>query len=170
MKTVGTILLIGGALAGVGYTVSYLMKQARLIQDYEISVARVKVHSMSFKKVSLTLFLEFWNKSNLSIDLISQKYKVYLNGVEAAKLGNNKTVKIKPKAKTIIPLNVTFDLSKLLKLSWSNLEAILRDKSKIKIRTVGSIEIKSSLLFVNNFPIDFTYTLQDLLDLSKKSK
>lgn len=168
MKILGKILFFGVIAAGVGYTVSYLKKQASLIKDYEISVARVKVNSFSFTKVSLTLFLEFWNKSNLSIDLISQKYKVYMNNKPVADLVNNKLVTIKPKAKTIIPLNVTFDFSKVLKLSLASLRDLLENKNKIKIRTVGSIKIKSSLLFVNNFPIDFTYTLQELLDLAKK--
>lgn len=171
MKTAGKVLIIGGVLAGIagiGYTVLYLMKQASLLQDYEISVAKVEIKKISFTRFSLILFLKFWNKSNLSIDILSQKYKVYLNGVQIVELENDKPVTIEPRAKTIIPLNVTFDLSKVLKLTVSNLRAILKDKNKIKIRTMGSIQVKSSFLFVNNFPVDFTYTLQELLDLAKE--
>lgn len=170
MKT-GTKMLIGfliiGTITGITATVLYFRKQAKLLKDYDYKIKGVKVNTLRANFVSFILYLEFINKSDIDVEVLSQKYKIYANGERISSINVNKPITIKGNKSTIIPLNIEFDPKKIFDAAIINIVNIMSRKDRIKIRTVGFLDVKAGPVRIKNFPVDFTYNLQELHNMNK---
>jgi LEA14-like dessication related protein len=124
---------------------------------------------LTLQEVDLNLFLNFKNKSNIKINILSQDYKVYINEKEVVKASNSVNQIILPKTESILGVNVNFKPNKLID-TISGLAtnfALAPQKVIIKVK----IDIKVKLwLFTIAIPYEYVVTLSDLLSNRQENK
>jgi len=128
------------------------------------------IHSLSSKLVKITLLFKIDNKGDLSVDVVSQNYIVYINGTQVASVNTSEVIHILKNDFTTFPLPIEFKPSDLIRAGVKNSDAIFTDHSKIKIsikgtfsfRVVAAGKLKANLLKINNYPLNESFTLADI--------
>jgi LEA14-like dessication related protein len=94
------------------------------------------------------------NKSSLAVDIISQKYDIYINDIYITTATNQINNVVKPKATSIVGVNVKLtDWTKLI-TSQSNLLSVLSSLTNLNMKVVEKIYVKVMGI---PYTIDYTY-------------
>jgi LEA14-like dessication related protein len=69
--------------AGVG---AFLYYQYLQLMKYVIKVKGISVRRLGLKDINFDIFLNFRNESDVKIDIVEQKHKVYMNDIEISNI------------------------------------------------------------------------------------
>jgi LEA14-like dessication related protein len=153
--------LVAGAIGLVTITGAIAYLQYKRLMNYVIKVGKIKINKISLNNIDFNLILNFENKSDISFDIKSQKYDIYLNNVFIAKVENQSINKINAKAVSQIGLNVKFDPSAALKKLGTGALDLLANSDKIMLKVDVKLKVKL-YMFTINIPYIFESSLKDL--------
>jgi LEA14-like dessication related protein len=160
------ILAASGAIAGV--YLLYLARQFYVVYNSPYKVSRVLIKNLTLNAVDLVLYLSITNKSDLTITVYGQHYDVLVNGTKVANVDSKNVMTLQKNNTSTLPVAMSFAPDFLLKTSLLNLATALTDKSKINIQIKGYVSAKWKSIELKNININISYTLQELIDISKK--
>jgi LEA14-like dessication related protein len=135
----GIWLGVGAVLLGTGI---YLYSQVKRLMNYSISFNTMKIKTFNLNKVDLDLYLNFTNKSDLDIELVRQKYKLFINGAYITTIKNNSPNVLKPNSSNILSLAVVFDPRTLKERLPIPLFELITSFKKQKIRVDFTFYVK----------------------------
>jgi len=154
-------LIVGGlSIISVALAIGYL--QYRKLKDYIIKVRGVNVKQITANIFDFDLLVSFTNNSNVKFTISEQLYDVYINDKFVTKIKGTQSVTILPKQSTIIPLNITFNPTGVLKMLEKSWVQMLLNPALITLKI--DMQLKVNLYgFKKSMPITFTSTLKELL-------
>ncbi len=154
--------IIVGGIALVTLTGAALYWQYTKIMNYVLKLTNVKFKTFSLKKVDFDLSLAFTNNSDLTINIVSQDYKVYVNNVEILKVTNKTGTQLLKNDTS--PINVNLQLNPDMIATKLKASAInfLTNPDKIQIRFDIKLRVKL-LVFTFSIPYVYNTTLKELL-------
>lgn len=157
MNRSGKIVLISAAAAAAAYGIASAYRQLKLVQDTDFQPISVQKKLLTFKKIILELSAQIGNKSDISFEIYSQDYDVYINDIFVGKVVNNQTVRIPKKGKGVSNYTIGFDPAKVVRAGFSKnpLDGVMKIKGKLKTKTFG-------LLF-SGIPVDIKIPLKDFI-------
>lgn len=166
--------IIASVIGIVTITGALLYLQYKKLMNYVIKFKALKVKTLTANLVSLDIFLNLTNNSDLAFDIVEQDYKVYLNGELVTKMANRSSNHVSAKktngvdtSLSVIGVNVAFNPSGVLKTLGKNWISILMrpDTAKIKIE----IKMKVSLYGIKiSIPYTYEGTLKTMMDAKKE--
>ena len=163
-KNIAVGLTIIGA--GVG---AFLYYQYLQLMKYVIKVKGVSVRRLGLKDINFDVLLNFTNESDVKIDIVQQKHKIYIGDTEISNVVNYSTNIIQPNSTSVIGFNVSIDPTKILNILKVNYMELLADPNKVTL--LIDMNFKVRLYFFNvNINYGYTIGLKDLIDLTKKQK
>jgi len=113
-------------------TVGVLLYQFWRLKNYVITIKGIDVKKVSLANVQFDAYLNFINKSDLTIALAYQKYDVYINDKLITKLSSDTPQLISPKATSVLKVAVDLSPQDLIKkLGASSLSNILTFKQQV---------------------------------------
>lgn len=143
---------IAGGVVALGI-LAYI--EYRRLMDFELSFNSLKLNKLDKNEIDANLYFDFLNKSSLSVDIISQKYDIYINNIYITTAENQINNIVKPKGKSIVGVNVKVkDWTKLI-TSQSNLMNVLNSLNNLNMKVVEKIHVK---LLGIPYTINYTYT------------
>jgi LEA14-like dessication related protein len=160
MSRIGKIIIFS-LIAILIAVISYLVTQLMKISKADLVYAGMKIKSVSFSKINLTLYFKIINTGSATVTLSNQEYDVYLNGKFVSHMKYSTPFIISP-GENILPLEVTVGLADAIKAGLSNLSDIINDKSKINVSLKGKRSMKIGFLSFNNVTINETINLGSL--------
>jgi hypothetical protein len=104
---------VGIGVAVLGVTAYYISKIAKQLEDFELNFKKIKVTKFTKEKLDFNVYFDYVNKSAININLASQEYDVYINGVYVTTMSNYAENVLKAKATSPLGFNVNLDLPKL---------------------------------------------------------
>jgi LEA14-like dessication related protein len=141
---------IAGGVAVLG-VLAYI--QYKRLMDFELSFNSFKLNKLNKDEIDANLYFNFLNKSSLAVDIISQKYDIYINDIYITTATNQINNVVKPKATSIVGVNVRLtDWTKLI-TSQSNLLSVLSSLTNLNMKVVEKIYVK-----VMGIPYTINYT------------
>ena len=142
---------IAGGVAVLG-VLAYI--QYKRLMDFELSFNSFKLNKLNKDEIDANLYFNFLNKSSLAVDIISQKYDIYINDIYITTATNQINNVVKPKATSIVGVNVKLtDWTKLI-TSQSNLLSVLSSLNNLNMKVVEKIYVKVMGI---PYTIDYTY-------------
>lgn len=157
--------IIFGGLFVVSSVAALAYWQYKKMLNYCLGLNRLKVNAITTDLANIDIFLNFENKSDVAINILSQEYNVYVGGGFITKVSNSKPQLISPNSTSIIAVNVKFNPTKA---GQNILNAILSmGNTAIKI----DIKLKVKLwMFTINIPYTYNTSLKELLTPSTEPK
>jgi LEA14-like dessication related protein len=158
--------LKGNIGAGVG---AFLYYQYLQLMKYVIKVKGISVRRLGLKDINFDIFLNFRNESDVKIDIVEQKHKVYMNDIEISNILNYNTNIIQPNSTSVIGFNVSIDPTKILNIIKVDYMQMLTDPNKVNLSIDMNFKVR---LYFFNVNINYGYQigLKDLIELAKKPK
>lgn len=133
------------------------------IKDACIKFLGLKLNSVSLDKIDFNITLSLKNPSDLSLDILSQQYVVYLNDKEVVTVTNNVSQTIAKNAYSPITVNIQFNPRSVINILGKNATDILLNREKINVR----VEIKLAVKIFGFIPVNIPYTyLTNLKELT----
>ena len=146
------MVTITGALAYLQY---------KKLMNYIIKVKTAVVKTITANLLDLDLTLDFENKSNISFEIKSQEYEVYIDNKFISKINNIKPVFIKAKSNSDIFVNIKVNPTKVgTRFKLEDLGKLL-DLQNVKIKIIGKMKVKL-YAFTINIPFNFETTIKEL--------
>ena len=142
-------ILIGSALIGI----IYLINQYNNFKNFVLKVDKIKFNTVSLKKLDFILFLNFYNKSDIKVNITAIKYIIYLNNYKVSEFNSNYENEILPNQYNNIELPIIIKPNELIKTIGNKILGIL---------TKGEIQLKIEIIFDCNlygarFPVKTEY-------------
>ena len=161
----GIGILTGIAVIGLGMA-KLLKEQVRLMFSYCYRIKNVVIRS--FKKDNVDLRLDFLlrNQSDITLDILSYDFDVYLEGIKVGKLkDDNANIVWKARDISLIGANINFNPSTVF--NASNLTTLLAkagfNYKQLGIRMNGIVSVKHGFIKAKNIPLDMTMTIEDIM-------
>ncbi|MFY8165234.1 MAG: hypothetical protein ACOVJ8_01500 [Sediminibacterium sp.] len=148
------LLTLSGALAYIQY---------KKVMDFLIKVKGVKIRALSPTLINFDLFINLTNKANIGYTIVSQKYKVFINNVEVSDLVSNYTAKVPARGNVDLPVNVTIDPVKVVRLVKTSYADMLLKPETIKVRIDYNLVVKLFGIFKPTIKSSFETTLKDIV-------
>ena len=146
------MVTITGALAYLQY---------KKLMNYIIKVKTAVVKTITANLLDLDLTLDFENKSNISFEIKSQEYEVYIDNKFITKINNIKPVFIKAKSNSDIFVNIKANPTKIgSKFKLEDLGKLL-DLQNVKLKIIGKMKVKLYGISVN-IPFNYETTIKEL--------
>jgi LEA14-like dessication related protein len=161
--------IIVTSIALVSVTAAALYWQYKRLTDSCITLNKIMFKKLTLQEVDLNLFLNFKNKSNIKIDVLSQDYKVYLNDKEVAKASNSITQTILPKTASVLAVNVNFQPTKLINMLSGLATDFALSPQKVILKVKVDIKVKL-WLFTIAIPYEYVATIGDLMANKQENK
>ena len=157
------LLFLCGAL--LTYAGVFFYQQAQLLQKMKVGFSGGKIKSLSLSSITLELGLKFSNLSAIDITIQSYAFDVLINGKAIMKITPPPPFVITGESDTVTKVDVTFEPKSTLSNIFSGdvITAILFDYSKVIVQIKGPITLSSAGVTVNNYQIDQSQTLADLI-------
>lgn len=153
--------LIAGVIAMVTITGALAYLQYKKLMNYIIKVKTAVVKTITANLLDLDLTLDFENKSNISFEIKSQEYEVYIDNKFISKINNIKPVFIKAKSNSDIFVNIKVNPTKVgTRFKLEDLGKLL-DLQNVKIKIIGKMKVKL-YAFTINIPFNFETTIKEL--------
>jgi LEA14-like dessication related protein len=103
------------------------------------------------------------NKANIGYTIISQKYKVFINNVEVSDLVSNYTAKVPAKGNVDMPVNVTIDPVKVVKIVKTSYKDMLLKPETIKVKIEYDLIVRLFGVFKTSIKSTHETTLKDIV-------
>jgi LEA14-like dessication related protein len=153
--------LIAGVIAMVTITGALAYLQYKKLMNYIIKVKTAVVKTITANLLDLDLTLDFENKSNISFEIKSQEYEVYIDNKFITKINNIKPVFIKAKSNSDIFVNIKANPTKIgSKFKLEDLGKLL-DLQNVKLKIIGKMKVKLYGISVN-IPFNYETTIKEL--------
>jgi len=148
------------------FTINYLLKQFRGLVNLDFEFSKIKVNKLNLKEVSLTLFWQIINPSDISFTIKKQKYDVYLNDKFVKTVGSDVPVEILAKGTSMLPTFVDFTVKEMLMSGIENLSGFITEegRKKLKVTIKGKINITLPIMYDTVIPVDFSDTLHNMMN------
>ena len=170
MNTTTKIIIGGASLLGIVLVSAWVAKQAKALYDACFTVAGAIIHTISFDKMDMDLMVNIANKSDVSFTVINQDYQVYINKMLVAEITKNDNIKVVSKGNTTMKINVKFNPQDLLKKGIDNITNLINNKDRLVVEIRGTISIGKGLISFNNYRVDETLLMKELLSSPKNNK
>jgi LEA14-like dessication related protein len=153
--------LIAGVIATITITGALAYLQYKKLMNYIIKVKTAVVKTITANLLDLDLTLDFENKSNISFEIKSQEYEVYIDNKFITKINNIKPVFIKAKSNSDIFVNIKANPTKVgSKFKLEDLGKLL-DLQNVKLKIIGKMKVKLYGISVN-IPFNYETTIKEL--------
>lgn len=137
--------VIFGGLAVISVVLAGAYWQYTRLMNYCIGLNKIKVNAITQTKANLDLLLNFRNKSDIAINIISQEYKVYINNKFIVAASNPEPQTIASDSMSVISVNIKFNpqqsgqniVSALLSMGNTNIKVDIKMKVKVWLFTVS---------------------------------
>lgn len=157
------IIAVGLGVVSIAFAAAYL--QYRRLMNYCIGINKIKIISLTQTNANIELSLNFQNKSDIKIDILSQQYTIYVNNKLITKAVNLKHQEINPVSTSVISVNIKFNPER----AGQNLLSALLAMGNTIIKV--DIKLKVKLwLFTISIPYVYTTSLKELLTPSSEPK
>ena len=157
--------LLIGIVATISVAGILIWRQFKKLMDYKLSFRSIKINKVNAKELSLTLGLNFQNKSDIQLVLTKQKYEVSINSVLLSTITNEKEVVVSPKSITPMTFSVSVGskgIADLLKTM--NFQDLLNlKKQRLKVASTIDVKIGSKVKTI-------TQTSEDVIENWMKSE
>ena len=149
--------LLGLGVAVLGGTAYYISRVVKRLQDFTLDFKKVKVNKFTKERLQFDVYFDYTNKSEININLASQEYDVYIDGVYITTMTNYKENVLKAKSKSPLGFSVDLDLPKLdskIRASYFDMitnpkEVAIRIDMKFKAR-VGIFKVPYKYIWNTN--------------------
>ena len=170
MNTTTKIAIGGTAVLAIVILSAWVAKQAKALYDACFTVAGAVIHTISIDKMDMDLLINIANKSDVSFTLTNQNYQVYINKMLVATVNNKENTTVVSQGNTTMKINVKFNPQDLLKKGIENIANLINNKESMVIEIRGSISIGKGLVSFNDYRVDETLLMKELLSTPKNSK
>lgn len=160
--------IIVGGIALISITSALLYWQFMKLKESAIKLAGVKFLGLTPASLNFELILLFTNQSKLTINIISQEYRVYLNNSLVTTVSNMEPVVIDKLSNSPISVKVSIDNKALINSLKANYKDIILFPERVSVRVDCAIKVK---LFGVGFNIPYVYAsnLKELMGKGKQS-
>ena len=168
-KKITKMVVVGATLGVTGLLGMWVYNLVKKFQTNVISLDKIKFKSITPQGVlDLNLYLKYVNNTSLSAKIVSQSYKIYVNEKYVGELVNSYTNDIKPKATSIIGVEVNIPLKRafntvkgmdLTSLASTALQFIKTGKDNARI----TIDIQMKVRILGFIPVKIPYVYKSTL-------
>ena len=149
--------LLGLGVAVLGGMAFYISRIAKRLQDFKLDFKKIKVNRFTKERLQFDVYFDYTNKSEININLASQEYDVYIDGVYITTMTNYKENVLKAKSTSPLGFSVDLDLPKLdskIRASYFDMitnpkEVSIRIDMKFKAR-VGIFKVPYKYIWNTN--------------------
>ena len=149
--------LLGLGVAVLGGMAFYISRIAKRLQDFQLDFKKIKVNRFTKERLQFDVYFDYTNKSEININLASQEYDVYIDGVYITTMTNYKENVLKAKSKSPLGFSVDLDLPKLdskIRASYFDMitnpkEVAIRIDMKFKAR-IGIFKVPYKYIWNTN--------------------
>ena len=154
--------IIAGALGlGISVAAGAAYLHYKKMMNYQFKIKGVNIVKITKGLISFDVLLDFINKSNLSINVLSIITKVYVNDKYLLDVVNKPFV-IQGNSTSPIDVNINFKPSDITSLLSTNYASLILAPEKIAIR--ADIKMKVKLwMFKVNIAYSYSTTLKQLI-------
>ena len=163
MSTRTRIIFIVLLVLALLYAGIFLYRQQQLYKQSCFKPRGFKINKLQPFDADIDLNLEFKNKTDLDLNIISQEFDVYINDSPVSHITGTEKVAARSNMSAIIPLKITFNPVEALIISLNNIGLLFQDKDKIRIAIKGNLTLSSGVVFINRLPVNISYTIGELL-------
>jgi LEA14-like dessication related protein len=153
---IGTVTILGA--------IAYL--QFQKIKDYCLSINKIKLNGFGLNGVDIDLFMNFVNKSELKLKLLSQTYLVYINDIGVAKISNSVPQVINPSSSSVVSAKLQFNPKQVLGVINKNAIDLAKNADSIKIKFIINMKVGFGILSFN-VNQEYLTNLKELLSSSE---
>ena len=118
------------------------------------------------KNATLSITLRIINKSDIALMATGEHFDIYINNNYIASLQQEHKTVLAANSATDITLNANFDPTTLLQQGFA---AISKNLNAVTIRIKGKLNVKTSVISVNNIKVDTSMTLAQILAPSNQT-
>ncbi len=152
----GVLTLSVSIAAGAAYL------QYQRMMNYVIKLKGVKFIKLATNLINFDIILNFTNKSDLSIKIISMLTKVYVNDKHLVDIQDSKSFELIANATSPMTINIKLDPKSVSNIIGANYLKLISNPQDIVIR--ADIKLKAKLWFFKvNIPYTYQATLKELM-------
>jgi LEA14-like dessication related protein len=163
MKPENKKYIIAGAIGLLTLTGAMAYIQYKKVMDFLIKVKGIKIRALSPTLINFDLLINLTNKANIGYTILNQKYKVFINNVEVSDLVSNYTAKVPAKGNVDLPVNVTIDPVKVVRVVKTSYADMLLKPETIKVRIDYNLIVRVFGLFKPTIKSSYETTLKDIV-------
>lgn len=161
---------LGLAIAAIATTAIYIKRQSDKLLDYCYVFAGAVVHKLTATAVSITVIFNIRNKSDFEVKISRQRYNVYVNGVEVAKIDKAEEQVLSGNSKSAFQFKIDFNPQDFLRDGIKNIAEHALLNKQVIFQLKGTLTLKSGPFAYHNYPFDERMTLQEMLAPSTTPK
>ena len=140
--------LLGLGVAVLGGTAYYISRVVKRLQDFTLDFKKIKVNKFTKERLQFDVYFDYTNKSEININLASQEYDVYINGIFITTMTNYSENVLRAKTTSPLGFSVKLNLPEIdskirttyLQMITNPKNVIIRIEMKFKAR-VGFLRI-----------------------------
>lgn len=152
-----SIYIIGAAVLGWLSVMGY--RQYILAKKSCIAVSSIRIEKFKTTYARIAIIIKIKNSTNISFTIFNQKIDVIISNKNIAQLYNRNDIELHSQQEVFSEIIAEFNPWELLKKTIAEL---LTKGNNIPIQVIGSIGLKSGILFYNNIRINETFNLAEL--------
>ena len=153
-------IIIWGLISLLLGVVLFLYFQFKKLKDATWTYSGFRIKSVNVKNVVLTIFMKIQNDGVLSVTVVNQRYKAFLNGTIVSELENKTPFVVKPGV-SYMPLDVSVNLGDAIKAGLKNLQSLISDKSNVNFLIKGTYELKIGAISVRDIEFEESFKLDE---------
>lgn len=166
------IILATTAIVILGGIYTFFKTEFGKLKNACFVLAGGVINNLALNHVNLSLFFKVTNISAIDMEISNVNLNIYINGLFVSNFKNPNKQQINPRASNTMQIDVDFKPADLLKAGVNNITALLEDQSKLVISLKGTITVGSGIVKVNNYDVNLSMTLKDIVspDTNNKNK
>lgn len=149
--------------AAVIYGTYWVTKQINLYKKSLFQYVGINIKSINWNKIHLVFIFKYANKMDMGFYVMNQVYDVYINGKKVKTLTNNDRLEIPKRGTVNLPIDLQFTPGEATKIGIPNIDALIYDRSKVKIEIKGYLTLGGFGFQWDNLPIDYEDTLKNMI-------
>lgn len=159
-------VLIGSLLLAASYGAYMLFQQVKLLKQTCVKMVNHRLTGLFSNSAQLSITLRVVNKSDIDLLATNENFDIYINNVFVANMKQSRRTMLARNSSTDIVLNAAFDPQQLVQ---QGIAALAQNFNAVSIRIKGKLNVKTSIVSVNNINVDLQMTLAQILEPSNQS-
>lgn len=159
-------VLIGSLLLAASYGAYMLFNQVKLLKQTCVKMVNHRLTGLFSNMAQLSITLRVVNKSDIDLLATNENFDIYINNVFVANMKQSRQTMLARNSATDIVLNASFDPKNLVQ---QGIAALAQNFNAVTISIKGKLNVKTSLISVNNLKVDTTMTLAQILSPSNQT-
>jgi LEA14-like dessication related protein len=157
MMGFGKLILVVAVAGGILYGVSYFKRQAKLAKGNSFKLKGIKlVGGVSALNVKVIATLEMTNNTDIDFTIWKQTYRAYINDKQVTVINVDKRIDWNAHSKASVDLPIELNPKEVF-------GEIVNTGKNTKVTVVGSVQVTSIGILINDFPIQFNFSASDIL-------